>query len=483
MPGFRVAEGYVPGALSAEDEALFSQDAVTQLEWEEVSEQHEALRSAQQAKQALYVASFLEKNASALTALSTVLEDVPQRNRAPTLKVLPHTLEEVMSRLKENPTTDIEMIVRLFLSRYVSFDDADLFIKEGENLVDTTIVNETEQRQRHAARQIAACFKQLIDEVRLQKQPVFDVLRDSNDIGAKKLRIMCGKSKNRKQLYQTLHASLTHLRNHQITPLAQQRTAEGSSILANTLSARALCDECITRVGIEVRGEYARAEERMDDYISQFKTKLFALEQVAQNDFDTGLIDLLKRMRSMVLAHQENFKKVSSDISEEVEQLKAQKKQVGALFADLKAAIQRLQHVLPDGEQSFQPVLQTCDVLLTVLNTKPVVLGQTRTNLKRLLDGMRTVDLYKSWSECEGISEVASYVMYVLESAVRWLLECIHICSSTPEARITRENYFFKGPKKLIFEAFNAAQNDLNAIEKKLCDDMPCIEVLPEYSL
>ena len=136
------------------------------------------------------------------------------------------------------------------------------------------------------------------------------------------------------------------------------------------------------------------------------------------------------------------------------------------LFEKLRVAVKSLRDILPPEEKAFKKVVSTSGELLNIL-AQSVDVGSIEANLKLLLEQMRTTDLYKSWNECKGVSEMASYMMYKLESAVRWLLECVRILSkSTPEEDIKRDNYFFKGPKKEeVFDKFNEALSDLAEIK------------------
>ncbi|MDF1677477.1 MAG: hypothetical protein P1U32_02140 [Legionellaceae bacterium] len=125
-------------------------------------------------------------------------------------------------------------------------------------------------------------------------------------------------------------------------------------------------------------------------------------------------------------------------------------------------------HKALSEQAPFKAVSEACEAVLTILKDDESTAEQIEEKLKGFIQDMGATDLYKSWSECKDISQSAHYMLHKIEAAIRCILTFIRICSSTPEAQITRENFFMKGPNYAIFDNFNTYINDLKTAQDNL---------------
>ncbi len=180
---------------------------------------------------------------------------------------------------------------------------------------------------------------------------------------------------------------------------------------------------------------------------------------------DEALLALQEALKNLYDAYSDDVKACQENVSEAVVSPKVQYH----LFNQLLETVSSLQERLPIQEKGFMAVHTICEQLRVILRVDLPDTKDTKEKLTSLLATMQKTDLYKSWPECKGISEMASHIMYTLESAVRWFLECVGICSKpSDEARFQRKPFFFEGPKKDVFGKFSQALSDLNELSQSL---------------
>ncbi|MDF1677183.1 MAG: hypothetical protein P1U32_00605 [Legionellaceae bacterium] len=159
-------------------------------------------------------------------------------------------------------------------------------------------------------------------------------------------------------------------------------------------------------------------------------------------------------------AHNPHIKDAHDKVSE--------KTTTATLIANFKAATNDLAEMTATQDKDFEAVNELCKKITQALDKNKSDTDALSKQLDELLNNMKLTNLYKPWAECKKASEMAGYIMHTLESGIRWFLEYLYICSSTPEARVTRENYFFKGPKKAAFESFNETLTKLEEVQTDL---------------
>ncbi|MDF1645415.1 MAG: hypothetical protein P1U61_00320 [Legionellaceae bacterium] len=476
MPTFKTSGTYQPSPLSEADKALVTQHVEQQALYEDAECNVNVAKIAFMENKKQLIADFLHEKEAELNALSASVADLPETKNSATMGGYSLKLRGLRLRLESEESVEVHTFVEYCMSLYTDWGKSSPSLIEETNL-DADIYSTSTVKQDFVVG-LARLFRPLITALEQAYEPVRARLAEKNVLASHLALSVQAKTNQESNLITAYKEALKGYITQDITPMVNQRSPNSAEQKA-AIAIRRMCDS-MKAVLVVPKGEITYGREPVEQVFAQFSRDIDAL--LDQNKADMPLATILTAIKETTTHHQHNLKLVATDIRDELAQFRALKaietqeaapevipgdglQQANILLEQLKRAIESVQQYLPEADESFSLVHQTCDEVLTVLNAEVVALEQTQINLKRLLDNMRAVDLYKSSRECEGLSEVASYVMYVLESAVRWLLECIHICSSTPEARITRENYFFKGPKKVVFEAFHTSLKDLSQIE------------------
>ncbi|MDX2345574.1 MAG: hypothetical protein QNK11_01675, partial [Legionella sp.] len=131
----------------------------------------------------------------------------------------------------------------------------------------------------------------------------------------------------------------------------------------------------------------------------------------------------------------------------------------------LKNALEKLAKNIP-ANLGAPNVKKTCDEIITIMDSNESDLTKITTQLNSFVEAMPDIPhVAKTWAECKGPKEVASYIMHAIESAIRGFLTYFKRTSNTADkASENHDNYFFKAPKKAKHPDFDTALAELATI-------------------
>jgi hypothetical protein len=430
MTDFRSVEGYYqPIPLTPEQQVLFSKHLEVELALAEVRAQHDISLSIFRTQKLDAIRHFLALNTNALGALAST----------PALQALIANLNAYVAETELDAALDteldIEASVRACMKVHVQSDDSiNSFLSPTMDLDTHTFP--LPNRGRDAAVAVARLFKPLMADIKTAYEPVADAEVRIDQLSRRLDNTIDEKKKQSKPLKTKLLEAVYAL-----------RSASHGLYLNNSALPR-LIDEV----------------ER------------------ANFSFDACVLDPQNppEIHEIFAAHRANL----ALINENLEAARADFHHRKTRFLGrLRLTIGALAEKLPEDSE-FDDVRHLCTSINTILNTPDVMLAQLNDLMGHLhnedLDSqMRAAYFHKDWSQCEGLSDMAGYVMHAIESAIRWCLAWIYICSSTSKTEMTRENYFFKGPEQSIKSQYDSALDDLRAIETLLALEADEIEARP----
>jgi hypothetical protein len=428
----RIQPYYTPELLSEAQVALFSKHLAIDLELSEVSAEHErllALLPVFVAQKEGAIRAFLAEKQGKLTALKTTLLGV--RGGRAAFEGLNRALTTL------NPDINVTAAVRTCM----------LAVMNNEETVNTLLdlTNEDEAvrsllPQYAAIIEVAALFKPLIAAINAAEPPVAVAQEKVDELTRNLHSIVPDKAASVVRLDQMLSEAFVELESEE----------RGLLDLDSSRFVRTFFQE-LGRDNLGSLSDALKELRRNVDEMPVEKEESFRL---------IGIID------SIFYAHKDNLKLLDKNIDAARYDFNLRRTR---LKGKLDRAIQALTERLPEDD-AFNLVRGTCTAIQGILSTSSIAFAQlddliNTVRYECLDESMRAAYFNKSWHERDGFSDMAGYVMHALESAIRWFLECIHICSSTPTAQMTRENYFFKGPESAIRAEYDSALADLNAIE------------------
>ncbi|MCH9755638.1 MAG: hypothetical protein K0U37_00395 [Gammaproteobacteria bacterium] len=454
MPGFQSVAGYQPVQLSDEQIRLFPLLPAMYIQLEDADAAAQSAEQSFDSEKKRLIDAFLLEKADDLTALRT------------------DELEALCRQLKADLQVDVKAGVAVCMLTYVRQETVDNYLDDKTDL--NALSYPYPVAKRDNAIQLAKLFKPLITDIHQAHALCVKALDKSKYLQQTVIELRDQKVELELALNQTLKEALREFVNSSITPEVNQRQAMSAEQKAAS-AVRTLCNDFISMLRDEIEEKEGRLA--LDDALKDGMMRLNQLKK--EHKADAALVGLLSTMERMIVAHQKNLDIVQPVTAEMLQKIKRSEESMARFIEQLEKAVKGVQALMLSDNKAFLSVRKTCDEILAALAVEPMSCQHVEKQLKLLLKNMGSVDLYKTWAECCGFYEMASYMVHALESCVRWLLECIYICSSTPEARITRENYFFKGPKKEVFDKFNQALGNLTKIEENFQVD--CKEgILPQ---
>ncbi len=206
-----------------------------------------------------------------------------------------------------------------------------------------------------------------------------------------------------------------------------------------------------------------------------FSTYLRSVEQElkALKTDDKSVQELLCYLQRILDAHDYNGSMLHTQFGLYILSLVVQHNEITKLHQSINTSILALEVALPaeGSDVTYLPIHTSCKTLRSILDGQVFDIQTTERALSELLGNMRQLNLYKSFGECSGVQEVASYVLYALEQVVRRFLACIALYKSTDDEERSREHYFFKGPKHAACDAFYDSLKALDEVDTLLLEE------------
>ncbi len=359
-------------------------------------------------------------------------------------------------RLAQADDVDVEKMVRTCIQLYVSEEVAHDYLDPLNDL--DTFHRPGLPPKTMFALGVAMLFCPVLADIGASHQLFLDAIESEADFEHQLDELVEQKKAEKRNLYAVLLGGLGDFARKDIAGLMQERSFDRGTVN----EVRTCCISFLDALVNERDG--VTGDQSIESAMFAFMAQVKALK--VDHKADDVMVDLLCRMEAMVLAHQANLRSIWPDL-DDIKQWKAHEKQVHFWVEKLENVLKALQAKLPPNQADLTLVEKTSEKLLQILSTPTLHLEDTKTQLEAFLNDMEKVDLYKPWKDCKTFSEMATYIMHALEFAVRWLLECVHICSAS-----NRDNYFVQGRKKEIFGAFNTAIEDLKAVDAGLTEEI-----------
>lgn len=405
---YLATDDYAPIQLSAETQALFNSYPQKKQRQQALANDMLSLKK----ELVSLVQNFLQKNKTLIQqtmkddCILTLLET--QNNPECNLSAVINKMQQVNVENVLSINLDIQHCLALYLPQEQK--GIDLSLDELNQKLAQILPRKTT-----AGFKIAKLFRPFWENYEPMLQKHENSLNEMNAINSDIVKIKKEQTAQIKSLEDTFKKALRQFKDKKITPEVNRRT-DFSKRQQEACQVRACCDNLLKSATlIEVKN---------------LKKSLA---------HDTTLLALLNQLENIVTTHQQNQ----------------------SLICVQFKWLYKIEKSIELYETNPMRYEKEIAALKKILSREKV----SSEAIRELLTVMEATDLYLSWKECQGLYDMMSYLLHLIEAAIRWCLACVFICRITPHTEITRENYFFKGPKQAIFNEHQSVKNELSTLQ------------------